>query len=100
MALHDYLTLRIKDDEGIIEFYVRLLNTLSVVVNSPLAFKGVDIAQLKVIFVTGISHRPIADGSLARTLEYHPRSQHTFYEPWDLVWANCQVSVSPPKVSL
>jgi len=99
VALQDYLTLRINDNEGIIEFYVRLLNTLSLVVNSPLAFTGIDVAQLKVIFVTGISHRPIADGSLARTLEYHPRTQHTFYEPWDLVWANYQVSVSPPQVN-
>ena len=98
VALQDYLSLRIRDDEGIIEFYVRLLNTLSLVVNSPLAFKGVDIAQLKVIFVAGISTRPIADASLARTLEYHPRTQHAFYEPWDLVWANYQVSVSPPQV--
>jgi len=98
-ALDAYLSLRIRDEESIVDFYVRLLNNLSLMVNSPHAPPQVDIPQLKARFVSGIAQRPVAHTHLTLTMDFDPRAQHHLYEPWDLVWANYQITVSPPQVA-
>ena len=97
-TLHEFMHARIRDDEDIISFYVRLLNSLSLMLNSPHATPTCDANQLMVVFVMGIADRPLAHTHLVQTMDFHPRQQYMLYEPWDLVWANYQASTSPPQV--
>ena len=98
-TLHAFLHARIRADEDIIAFYVRLLNSLSLMLNSPHATPTCDANQLMVVFVMGLADRPLAHTHLVQTMDYHPRQQYMLFEPWDLVWANYQASASPPQVT-
>jgi len=94
-TLHEFLHAKIRDDEVIIAFYVRILNSLSLMLNSPHATPTCDANQLMVVSVMGISDQPLAHTHLVQTMDFHPRQQYMLYEPWDLVWADYQASTSP-----
>ena len=94
-TMHAYLSSRLGAAEGIIDFYVRILNSISFMLNTPHATQSVDVKQLLSIFVVGIQDRPLANTSLVQSMDYHPRTQYAHYEPWDLVWTNYQTAESP-----
>ena len=83
-TMHAYIHSRLSAAEGIIDFYVRILSSLSLMLNTPHATQTVDTKQLLAIFVVGIQDRPLANTSLVQSMDYHPRTQYTHYEPWDL----------------
>ena len=102
-VMNKIATESVRAEESILDFYVRLINLVSLLVNAPDYKEGefrYTAADFKFALVSALDRSAGRDLADAPDLQYkaHPRQKWAKYDLWDLVWTNYVYSKRPaPK---